>query len=219
MSAAAATFVEDYLLRFQECLRLVPTEKVAIVAEQLLNAYRRDKLVAIVGNGGSAATASHMACDLSKTILGSDHSTSRRRFRVMAMTDNVPLMTAWANDASYKVVFSEQIKSWVRAGDLVLVISASGNSPNICEAAKTARSLGAQTVGFLGFDGGQARELVDVAVVVPSDNYGYVEDLHMMLGHLVTAYIREILSPDQRVTLLTEMAIEKNGNHHRSGSW
>jgi len=144
--------------------------------------------VFIIGNGGSAATASHMACDLSKTILGLNTATGHR-FRVMALTDNTPLITAWANDVSYECVFAEQLKTWVNSGDLVIAFTASGNSPNIIEAVKVARALGAYTFGILGFDGGHTKDFVDECVIVPIDNYGYVEDIHLALDHIVAAYL------------------------------
>jgi D-sedoheptulose 7-phosphate isomerase len=151
-------------------------------------------MVAVIGNGGSAATASHIACDLGKTILG--HKAPRtiaQRFKVMAMTDNMPLVTAWANDENYDSVFAEQLRPWIGQGDIVIAISASGNSPNIIEGVRIARQLGAYTIGFLGFQGGKVADMVDLPIVVRSENYGYIEDLHMMFGHMVTAYIKKLL--------------------------
>jgi D-sedoheptulose 7-phosphate isomerase len=162
-----------------------------------LEAYRQDRLVAVIGNGGSAATASHIVCDLGKTILGSDVEPACRRFRVMAMTDNTPLLTAWANDVDYDSVFAEQVRCWVRPGDLVIAISGSGNSVNICRALQTSREIGATTIGFLGFDGGKAKDLVDVCVHVCSRNYGFVEDIHAIFGHMVTAYIKGELARER----------------------
>lgn len=186
----AESFIVNYGIEFKRCIDQLPVYQIAAVAEHLFDAYREDKLVMIIGNGGSAATASHLACDLGKTILGNDPQSVNRRFRAMALTDNMPLMTAWANDVNYNTVFAEQMKPWVRRNDLVIAVSASGNSANIVEAVKTARQLGAYTIGFLGFDGGKVAKLVDLPIIVRSDNYGYIEDLHMMFGHMVTAYIK-----------------------------
>jgi D-sedoheptulose 7-phosphate isomerase len=112
------------------------------------------------------------------------------RLRALAFTDNVPLLTAWGNDASYEVVFAEQVRTFTRAGDLVIAISASGNSPNVLAAVRAARELGARVIGVTGFGGGALRALCDVCLVVPSHEYGPVEDAHMILVHAVTAAIR-----------------------------
>ena len=114
----------------------------------------------------------------------------------MALTDNVSLLTAWANDVCYDCVFAEQLKAWADPGDLVIVITGSGNSRNILDAVEAARGLGARTFGLLGFDGGQAKNLVDDYVIVPVDSYGFVEDIHMVLDHMVTAYLRSAISDD-----------------------
>lgn len=189
----AESFIVNYGIEFKRCIDQLPVYQIAEVAEHLVHAYHEDKVVMIVGNGGSAATASHLACDLGKTILGKDPQTVNKRFKAMALTDNMPLVTAWANDVNYHTIFAEQMKPWVRRDDLVIAISASGNSANIVEAVKAAREMGAYTIGFLGFDGGKVARLVDLPIVVRSDNYGYIEDLHMMFGHMVTAYIKNLL--------------------------
>jgi D-sedoheptulose 7-phosphate isomerase len=187
-------FALDYVSGLKQALDLVPTEQVAALMQRLVDAYRGGKKVFVIGNGGSAATASHMACDLSKTILGHGPAGDRRRFRVMALTDNISLVTAWANDVCYECVFAEQLKAWADPGDLVIVITGSGNSRNVIDAVKMARTMGARTFGLLGFDGGETKDLVDEFVIVPVDNYGYVEDIHMMLDHLATAYLRSVVS-------------------------
>lgn len=194
MSAPIASvgFVAAYFDDLKQCIDSIPIDKVAKVADCLLEAYDQGKLVAIMGNGGSAATASHMACDLGKTILGDN--LGRGRFRVLSLTDNAASVSAWANDVGYETIFAQQLRSWLTPGDVVIAISGSGNSENICEGVQTARSIGAYTIGLLGFSGGQVASLVDLPVIVPSDNYGHIEDLHMMFGHLVTAYIRETLN-------------------------
>jgi D-sedoheptulose 7-phosphate isomerase len=186
----AESFIANYGAEFKHCIDQLPFKQIAVVAEHLFQCYRQDKLVAIIGNGGSAATASHLACDLGKTILGVAPQAAGRRFKVMALTDNMPLVTAWANDVNYDTVFAEQLKAWLREDDVVIAISASGNSPNIVEGVRAARQMGACTIGFLGFDGGKVARMVDHPITVHSNNYGYIEDLHMMFGHMITAYIR-----------------------------
>jgi D-sedoheptulose 7-phosphate isomerase len=185
-------FAQTYLAGLVTCLDALLLERVAGVIVRLLKAYRAGRRVFIVGNGGSAATASHMACDLNKTVLG-DHQ-SAQGLRVICLSDNVPLLTAWANDVGYDIVFARQLRGWIEAGDVLIAITGSGRSPNIIEAAKVAREAGATVIGFLGFDGGQMRSLADEVVLVQSDNYGHIEDIHMMLDHLITAYFRQVIA-------------------------
>ena len=124
-------FAREYLEGLKKCLDTLSLEQVAEVIGCLEEVYREGKQVFIIGNGGSAATASHMACDLGKNILPRGMEETARRFRVVALTDNVPWMTALANDLGYEHIFSEQLKNLVQEGDLVIAISGSGNSPSI----------------------------------------------------------------------------------------
>jgi D-sedoheptulose 7-phosphate isomerase len=175
-----------YLERLGHVLRALPVEPIARIAHLLLEAGRAGRSVWVLGNGGSAATASHFACDLAKTatVVGAP------RLRALALTDNVPLLTAWGNDVSYEVVFAEQVRSFVRADDLVVAISASGNSPNVLAAAAVTLDQGARLIGITGFGGGRLQPLCDVCLTVPSAEYGPVEDAHMILVHAVTAALR-----------------------------
>lgn len=179
-----------YLQGLKTLLDSLPLDKVSEVVEFLRDAQDHRRQVFIVGNGGSASTASHMACDLAKTVMGYG-ANPNPRFRVIALTDNVPLLTAWGNDVSFDRIFSEQIRNLANSDDLLIVITVSGNSPNIVEAVRAAKELGVRSVGLLGFDGGQVANLVDCAVVVRSEDFGHVEDVHMVLNHLMTAYFRK----------------------------
>jgi D-sedoheptulose 7-phosphate isomerase len=191
-SSARRDFVLGYLNDVRRCLDALPTADVARFLECLERAYQDDRQVYLIGNGGSAATASHMACDLAKNVYPAAASTVRR-FRVTSLTDNVALITALANDCGYDRVFSEQLNNLLQKDDLLIAVSASGNSPNIIDAIALARERGARTAALLGFGGGRARDLVDVALVVDSDDYGHVEDLHLVLNHLVAAWMRQLL--------------------------
>jgi D-sedoheptulose 7-phosphate isomerase len=188
-----AAFAREYLTGLRAVMDRVDVGQVAALLGELERAYREDRQVFIAGNGGSAATASHMACDLAKTILGRTPDPATRRFRVMSLTDNVPLITAIANDLGYEHVFTEQLAVLARPGDLLLVISASGSSPNVVGVVRMARERGLRTAGLLGFDGGAALPLLDTPLLVPDFNYGFVEDLHMVIDHLVTAYFQRQL--------------------------
>ncbi len=168
----------------------LPFRQVDAAAEVLLQAYHSQRTVFIFGNGGSAALASHFACDLGKgTVNG-----SKQRFRVMALTDNVPLMTAWANDSDYEDIFSEQLANFATVGDVAFAISASGNSPNVLKALKTARQVGVTTTGLTGFNGGRMSALCDACIVVPCDNMQIIEDLHLCIAHSLFTCVRARLA-------------------------
>jgi len=186
-------FAREYLEGLKKCLDALSLEQVAEVIGYLEEAYREGRQVFIIGNGGSAATASHMACDLGKNVLPKEMKEAVRRFRVMALTDNVAWMTALANDLGYEHIFSEQLKNLVQEQDIVIAISGSGNSPNIVEGVRETKALGAKVLGILGFDGGKVGGMADACVVVQSRDYGYVEAAHIVLDHLLTAYFGKVV--------------------------
>jgi D-sedoheptulose 7-phosphate isomerase len=181
--------VQDYLARLTALLGQLPLDSIQKVLVLLTEARRQNRQVIIMGNGGSAATASHFACDLGKGTLMPGHP----RFRVIALTDNMPLFSAYANDYGYEHVFSEQLKSLVQTGDVVVGISGSGNSPNVLNAVQAARDAGAKTVGFVGYDGGKLKGMVDVHVHVPSSDMEQVEDVHLILEHLISTSLRQVI--------------------------
>jgi D-sedoheptulose 7-phosphate isomerase len=187
-------FARGYLDEVSSSVAKLPLAQIALFAETVERAYRDDRQVFVIGNGGSASTASHMACDLAKNIYPAGCAAAVRRFRVLSLTDNVALITAIANDCGYDRVFAEPLSYYARPSDLVIAISASGNSPNVLEGLAAARAAGARTAALLGFDGGRARELADVSVLVDSRNYGHVEDAHLVVNHLVTAWMRRVVA-------------------------
>lgn len=184
----AARFARAYLEGLCGLIAKVDERKIAELIREFQRAYDEDQQIFIIGNGGSAGTASHMACDLAKTVLGKKPDKSKRRFRVMSMTDNVPLITALGNDLGYEHIFTEQLILYARPSDLLLVISGSGNSTNIVKAVELARTMGLRTAGMLGFDGGLVKSLLDTVMLIPDFKYAYVEDLHMIMEHLITDY-------------------------------
>ena len=186
-------FVDEYVESMAQHLRAIPADAIDKVGRRLLETAEAGAQILIAGNGGSASTASHFACDLAKTVLGAKPELRTSRFRAISLADNIALLTAWANDVSYEAVFAEQVKMLGRPGDVLCVISASGSSANVVEAVITARAQGLHTIGFLGFDGGRLAELVDDAVIVPSDDYGHVESVHLVLGHLLTRWLHDRL--------------------------
>lgn len=191
--SSAKQFVHQYVDELVRCLRLLDTNKILEVIQILLNAYRNNKQVFILGNGGSASTASHMACDLSKGTLQRVYDKREKRFKAMSLTDNVALMTAFANDLSYDDIFVQQLRNLVGPDDVVIALSGSGNSPNVVAAVEYAKSCQAKTIGILGFqDGGRLGGLVDCAIITDSRHYGPVEDIQMVLDHIITSWISQV---------------------------
>lgn len=173
--------IRTYFSEVQSLLDKTPFAQVDAVVDALMKANLAGQTIFICGNGGSAATATHFGCDLSKRPLVE----GQPRFRVIALTDNNSLITAVANDINYEAVFSEQIKSLGRKGDVLIGISGSGNSKNVLNAVSAARDLGITTVGFSGYDGGKLAPMVDISVHIPSFNMAMVEDVHLMLEHAI----------------------------------
>ena len=184
---------KEYLDQFKGTLESMDLKDLDSIIDSLINAHKEGKQVFVMGNGGSAATSSHFACDLSKGTLQNLNDPEEKRFKVIALTDNVPLITAYSNDLSYEQVFSQQLKNLVNPGDIVIGISASGNSQNIINAINLAKENKAITIGLLGFNGGKLKELVNLKILVNKDDYGMVEDSHSALQHMMCSIIREKL--------------------------
>ena len=179
--------IQKYILHLQDVLERLKLDDMRQSIDVIMEAYYANKQIFVVGNGGSASTASHLACDLGKgtSVAG------KPRFRVISLTDNVATMTAWSNDVAYEDVFVEQLKNLVNAGDVVIGISASGNSENVIRAMQHAADIGCSTIGWSGFGGGKLATICDVNVVVDSHQYGPVEDVHLILNHVLHAWIQE----------------------------
>jgi D-sedoheptulose 7-phosphate isomerase len=188
MTAIRST-IQRYWREMACVTRGMPFDAIARAADLLLDCQRRGGTVFAVGNGGSASTASHFACDLAKNT----RVEGLPFFRVVPLTDNMALMTAWANDTSYKQVYAEQLKALLRPGDVLVVISASGNSPNVLRAAETARKAGACIVALTGRSGGRLAPMATVAVRVPADPIEQVEDAHVIVAHSLCVAIRDRL--------------------------
>jgi D-sedoheptulose 7-phosphate isomerase len=194
-------FIQNYLNGFAQLVRTIDAQQLAAVGERVRAAYLAGSTLFVAGNGGSAAMASHAVADFSKTMLGRDIQPDMRRFRVISLGDNLPMLTAYANDLAFDQVFAQPLRNFAQPGDLLLVISSSGNSPNIVRALETARSFDMHTAGLLGFDGGAAKDLCDAALVVPCNHYGYVEDAHSVAIHLLTDMLKQALVRDAAVTV------------------
>ena len=186
---------QQYVEDLKQTLDCLPWESIDQVVNLLHQARVEGRQVFVMGNGGSASTASHMACDLNKNTVAPHYP----RFRVIALTDSMALFSACANDFSYEDVFVEQLANFLRAGDVVVAISASGNSPNVLKAVKMAQAHKAVTVGWSGYDGGKLAGLVDFPIVVQSDSIEQIEDVHLMLEHMVTAALRRISNEEMTI--------------------
>jgi D-sedoheptulose 7-phosphate isomerase len=172
----------QYFEELEGVVANLPHDSINRIAEELLKANESGRTVYLFGNGGSASLASHFACDLGK---GTAYCNGGKRFRALALTDNIPTMTAWANDSSYEDIFAEQLRNFVQPQDIVFAISGSGNSKNILNALRVARGAGATTIGVTGFEGGEMKSLCDICVVVPSGNMQIIEDLHLSMAHSI----------------------------------
>lgn len=173
---------KQYFEELQRVVVALPHGTINQIADELVKANESGRMVYLFGNGGSASLASHFACDLGKGIA---YCNGGKRFRVLALTDNLPTITAWANDSSYEDIFSEQLRNFVQPQDVAFAISGSGNSKNVLNALQVARGVGALTIGISGFQGGKMKSLCDICVVVPSDNMQIIEDLHLSMAHSI----------------------------------
>ncbi len=181
-------FAKAYFNYIYKLMNKLDTHAISAFVEELEIARKNENTVFIVGNGGSACTASHMASDLNIGAYPSDGTP----FRVLALTDNVALMTAIANDFGYEFLFVKQLKSIYKPGDKLIVISASGNSPNVVDAARWVKNQGGTVMGLLGFDGGRLKSICDFAIHVktPIGEYGPVEDIHLIMDHLLFTWLK-----------------------------
>jgi D-sedoheptulose 7-phosphate isomerase len=173
--------ITNYLTEFNQLLGKIPVSDIEAVVTLLHEIRFKDQQIFIMGNGGSASTASHFVCDLAKNT----RRPGAPRFRVIGLTDNIAILSAYSNDEGYEHAFVEQLESLVRPQDVVIGISASGNSKNVLNAIQMANIVGAKTIGFTGFDGGKLKTMVDINVHIPSQRIGQVEDIHMMLVHMI----------------------------------
>jgi mannose-1-phosphate guanylyltransferase len=181
--------IDQYIADLNEGLVALDRRAVWAVVNELMSAWRERRQVFVLGNGGSGAFASHMVNDLSKIVIP-----GQPRFRAISLTDNMPLITAWANDSAYEEIFSEQLRNLCQPGDLVIATSCSGNSPNVLNALRVAHTLGARTVAFTGDVGGQVKSMADVCVFAPVSFIGMQEDVHIILNHAVTSALAKWIS-------------------------
>jgi D-sedoheptulose 7-phosphate isomerase len=181
--------LNQYLVELEEAVRLLKRDTLWQATQVMFDAWRREAQIFLLGNGGSAATASHMANDLNKLTI----TPGKPRFKAIALTDNIPLMTAWGNDSSYEDIFAEQLINFIRPGDLVVAISASGNSPNVLRAVQAARQRGAVTIGLTGDTGGKLKGMVDHCILTPTGHICQQEDCHLIAEHAIVNTLKKLV--------------------------
>jgi D-sedoheptulose 7-phosphate isomerase len=190
---------ETYLEEIEGILKRMDRKKIDDAIGIIHNAWERDGQVFLIGNGGSASTATHFACDLNKWV--SDNAD--RKFRAFSLVDNIPLMSALTNDNGWSDVYYEQLRGFFREGDVVIAISVHGGSgqdkaglwsQNLLKAVKFAQENGGKVVGLAGFDGGLLNEVADACVVVPANSTPQVEGLHLVITHLICEQLRNKIS-------------------------
>ena len=180
--------ISEYIFDLQQTLDRLPREPIQEAIMALHEARLLYRQVFTLGNGGSASTASHFVCDLAKNTRKSGWPD----FRVLGLADNMATLSAYANDEGYENVFRQQLATFVQPDDIVIGISTSGNSPNVLEAIKLANQMNAITIGLTGFDGGQLSQMVKINIHTPSDCIEQVEDIHLMLQHLMVTALRQL---------------------------
>jgi D-sedoheptulose 7-phosphate isomerase len=183
-------YARNYVTELQDTLERLPFEQIDQVIDVLLEARLSRRQVFILGNGGSASTASHFVADLGKNT----RKEGWPAFRVIGLSDNMAIFSAYANDEGYENVFANQLASFVQPGDIVIGISASGNSANVLNAIRLANETGARTIGFTGFNGGELGQMVDLHVHVRSHIIEQVEDIHLMFEHIIVKTLKELAS-------------------------
>lgn len=173
--------INEYLTGLRDTLQTLDENTISKVIDALRTAAKERKQVFTVGNGGSAATASHLATDLQKGL----RTCTGKRMKVISLADSIGLITAWGNDYGFDDIFSGQLESLADSGDLLIAISGSGNSRNVLNAVETARQMGLTTIGWSGFDGGKLAQMVDIPVVIDSTNMQRIEDIQLVLTHVI----------------------------------
>lgn len=186
-------FSKNYLVELTTVLDSFDHAQFSAIVESIMDAYKRDARIFIMGNGGSGSTASHAACDINKGCCFD----LEKKFKMISLNDNIPTMLALANDVSYEAIFVEQLKNFFVLGDLVIGISGSGNSENVLQAVQYASDNGGHTIGLSGFSGGKLSKLVDIPFVVQIDDMQKIEDVHIIVVHMIMQAAYAILHEDK----------------------
>ena len=195
-SESVHEFSQKYTGYLAETFARMNHDVIERIVNEFLEAEKNGKTIYFIGNGGSAAIATHFACDIGKGT-----KKSNKMFRAISLADNLSTFTAYANDLGYEHVFSKQLENVLNKGDILVSISSSGNSPNVINAVEYAKKVGAKTISFVGFDGGKLKEISDITLWIPSEKgeYEVVEDIHELIHHLIEAYINRISNKGEKI--------------------
>lgn len=179
----------DYQKKLNDLFEQIDFDVLEQITSTIIDAYKNDKTIYVAGNGGSAATASHYKVDFGFFV----RYFKKKRIKVVSLTDHSPLMTAIGNDNSYDEVFTQQMQDYFNEDDVLIAISASGNSMNVVKAAEYANELGGTSIGLVGFEGGKLKDACKISLFTPNPkgDYGPIEDLHMIICHMLVSYLRE----------------------------
>jgi D-sedoheptulose 7-phosphate isomerase len=195
--------IADYMNSLSNTLKELDMNQLAKVVEVLLKAQQQGKKILTMGNGGHGNTAAHMINDFAKHTTSSDSKdavVTEKRFRTMCLNDSVSFVTGIGNDMGYDYIFSEQLKNWCESGDVVIGISGSGNSENVLKAFDVAKSLGATTICFSGKDGGKAKAIANICIVVPSSKMVQIEDVHLAINHALADELKKLIQNRSEIT-------------------
>lgn len=179
-------FIRKYFTGINNILNNINIESISKIICALKEAHNDKKKIFLIGNGGSAATANHFMCDLGKNAIKDNEN----RFQILSLSDSVSCITAYGNDIGYKSVFVEQLRNLMESGDLLIAISASGNSPNIIEAVKYAKKKNGIVISLTGFEGGELKGISNLNVNIDSDSYEKIEDIHLMISHIIVYWFK-----------------------------
>ncbi len=179
-------FIKMYTDQLNQVMNSLPADVFLVINAALKDARENGRQIFTVGNGGSAAAASHMVCDFGKNT----REDGKNRLRAICLNDNIPSIMAYANDEGYEVIFSEQLLALGKPGDILIAISGSGNSANILKVIETARKMQIKVIGLTGFQGGKMKTQCDICLVVPSDSMEMIEDVHLIINHILAGLLR-----------------------------
>ncbi|NOQ21538.1 MAG: SIS domain-containing protein [Candidatus Aegiribacteria sp.] len=185
--------INTYFDQISTLVHKIPSKNIEELVKVIFEAYKKGRRIFIFGNGGGSATSSHFVCDLAKGTA----TPGKPRLKAVSLSDNVPLITAWANDTDYTNTFGEQLKNLVEEGDIVIGLSGSGMSPNVINAFRVANKSGAISVLLSGYSGGDAVNEALLSIIVPSEDMQHIEDIHLMLCHIVFRMVRGRIRRDE----------------------
>ena len=187
----SSAYINEYTAALNDVMSKFDTAQFEKIINILVEAYKNDKQIFIAGNGGSAGTANHFVCDFGKNAVPfKGTGPGKRRFRIISVSDNIEKITAFANDIAFEEIFRQQLINLMNEEDVLIVVSASGNSPNIVRACEYAKEKKSRIIALAGFQGGKIKEFADAAMVVPLESYEQIEDIHLIILHMIVYYFK-----------------------------